>query len=325
MGGLLQRDAGRGAWGVTTLVDMPLNCNPPTTTVAAYQAKLAAARGQLHVDVGFWGGVIPGNLAELGPLWDLGVLGFKAFMCPSGIDEFPAASVDDLAAVLTVLASRQRRCSCTLDRHRPCASPIPTPTHACTLHTSRRALPKRKWRRFTALIGLARSTHATSPHRAPGSPPRPFDASRGSRLRRPNDGRDVPPLSAFCSGRRADGWLSIQVRSSDPFRRGPRRTLGWTPLGHDRSRRDGPLALSSGAQADGNGGLYSGVGRDRVTSALAVHRLEWGTPPWLWPRRHRSLDVRGSSRTRRAPTQGNDSSRERCRPGAVRYGERVGR
>lgn len=75
--------------GVTTLVDMPLNSVPPTTTLEGLAAKRAAARGQLAVDVGFWGGAVPGNVADLEPLWDAGVFGFKCFLSPSGVDEFP--------------------------------------------------------------------------------------------------------------------------------------------------------------------------------------------------------------------------------------------
>ena len=78
------------AGGVTTLVDMPLNSIPATTTVAALEAKRAAARGRCHVDVGFWGGVVPGNAGELDALVDAGVRGFKCFLVPSGVDEFPA-------------------------------------------------------------------------------------------------------------------------------------------------------------------------------------------------------------------------------------------
>jgi allantoinase len=80
------------AGGVTTLVDMPLNSIPVTTTVAALEKKLDAAKGQLHVDVGFWGGVIPGNEEDLAPLARAGVLGAKAFLCHSGIDDFPKAT-----------------------------------------------------------------------------------------------------------------------------------------------------------------------------------------------------------------------------------------
>lgn len=84
------------AGGVTTLVDMPLNCIPVTTSVAAFEAKRAATEGKLHVDVGFWGGVVPGNEAELAPLARTGALGCKAFLVHSGIDEFPNVTEADL-------------------------------------------------------------------------------------------------------------------------------------------------------------------------------------------------------------------------------------
>jgi allantoinase len=92
------------AGGITTLVDMPLNSSPVTTTVEALARKTAAATGQLWVDCGFYGGIIPGVRDEVEPLCAAGVLGFKAFLCPSGIDEFPAAGEADLRAVLPRLA-----------------------------------------------------------------------------------------------------------------------------------------------------------------------------------------------------------------------------
>jgi allantoinase len=91
------------AGGVTTLVDMPLNSIPPTTTVAGLAEKLAAARGQCSVDVGFWGGVVPGNTGELAALHDAGVVGFKCFLIHSGVDEFPNVTEDDLRAALPEL------------------------------------------------------------------------------------------------------------------------------------------------------------------------------------------------------------------------------
>jgi allantoinase len=94
------------AGGVTTLVDMPLNSVPATTTAAAYQAKVDAARAQCHVDVGFWGGVVPGNVGDLDALVDAGVLGFKCFLVPSGVDEFPAVSESDLRRAMPLLARR---------------------------------------------------------------------------------------------------------------------------------------------------------------------------------------------------------------------------
>jgi allantoinase len=91
------------AGGVTTLVDMPLNCLPVTTTAAALEQKRAACAGQLHADVGFWGGVVPGNAGELAGLARAGALGCKAFLVHSGIDEFPNATEADLRRAMPVL------------------------------------------------------------------------------------------------------------------------------------------------------------------------------------------------------------------------------
>ncbi|MEU6275314.1 allantoinase AllB [Streptomyces populi] len=88
------------AGGITTLIDMPLNSLPPTTTVAGLRAKQDAARSEAHVDVGFWGGALPGNVEDLRPLHDAGVFGFKAFLSPSGVDEFPELDQEQLARSL---------------------------------------------------------------------------------------------------------------------------------------------------------------------------------------------------------------------------------
>ena len=93
------------AGGVTTLLDMPLNSIPPTTSVAALEAKRAAALGRCAVDVGFLGGLVPGNTAELAPLHSAGVFGFKCFLCPSGVDEFPPMSPGDLREAAPMLAA----------------------------------------------------------------------------------------------------------------------------------------------------------------------------------------------------------------------------
>lgn len=93
------------AGGVTTIIDMPLNSIPPTTTVEALQLKREAARDQAFVDVGFWGGAIPGNQADLRPLHDEGVFGFKCFLLHSGVDEFPHLEADEMEADMAVLKS----------------------------------------------------------------------------------------------------------------------------------------------------------------------------------------------------------------------------
>jgi allantoinase len=91
------------AGGVTTLIEMPLNSIPATTTTAGFREKIAAAAGQLSVDVGFWGGVVPGNVAELRPLWEAGVFGFKCFLVASGVAEFAEVGEPDLRAALPEL------------------------------------------------------------------------------------------------------------------------------------------------------------------------------------------------------------------------------
>jgi allantoinase len=92
------------AGGVTTIVDMPLNSVPATTTLHGLAAKRQAAEGQCHVDVGFWGGVVPGNAGELEGLARRGVLGFKCFLSPSGVDEFEHVGEADLHGALPILA-----------------------------------------------------------------------------------------------------------------------------------------------------------------------------------------------------------------------------
>jgi allantoinase len=90
--------------GATTLVDMPLNSIPPTTTVEHLRLKQEAAQDELMVDVGFWGGAVPGNLSDLEPLWEAGVFGFKCFLAPSGVDEFPPLDADQLRDALQEVA-----------------------------------------------------------------------------------------------------------------------------------------------------------------------------------------------------------------------------
>src|SRR5437016_2039007 len=108
------------AGGVTTIVDMPLNCIPATTTLSGLNAKLKAARGQLHIDVAFWGGVVPGNTSEIATLWDAGVVGFKCFLVHSGVDEFPNVTETDLRTAMPELA----RLGATLIVHAELPGPI---------------------------------------------------------------------------------------------------------------------------------------------------------------------------------------------------------
>ncbi|QDU28281.1 Allantoinase [Anatilimnocola aggregata] len=92
------------AGGVTTIVDMPLNSIPVTTDAIALAEKRSAAAGKCWVDVGFYGGLVPGNADQLPALIEAGVLGIKAFLCHSGLDEFPNATEQDLRAAMPLLA-----------------------------------------------------------------------------------------------------------------------------------------------------------------------------------------------------------------------------
>jgi allantoinase len=94
------------AGGVTTVLDMPLNSIPPTTSAAALEIKRAAAHGRCAVDTGFLGGLVPGNAAELPRLHAAGVFGFKCFLCPSGVEEFSPMSPAELRQAAPVLAAQ---------------------------------------------------------------------------------------------------------------------------------------------------------------------------------------------------------------------------
>lgn len=92
------------AGGITTLLDMPLNSLPPTTTVAHLETKRAVARAKAHVDTGFWGGAVPDSLGGLEALHEAGVFGFKCFLSPSGVEEFPQLDAAQLTAAMREIA-----------------------------------------------------------------------------------------------------------------------------------------------------------------------------------------------------------------------------
>jgi allantoinase len=115
------------AGGITTIVDMPLNSLPPTTTLEALKLKQEAARGKVAIDVAFWGGAVPDNADSLAPLAAAGVCGFKAFTIDSGVPEFPPLSRDQLAGALATCAT----IGATLIVHAEAAGPIASaPAHS---------------------------------------------------------------------------------------------------------------------------------------------------------------------------------------------------
>ncbi|MDT5211730.1 MAG: allantoinase, partial [Mycobacterium sp.] len=103
--GFATATAAAAAGGITTLVDMPLDSDPVTTTVEALTVKQQAAQGNCEVDVAFWGGVVPDNLGELADLSDAGVRGFKCFLTDSGNPNFPRLNADDFRTAVAVVAA----------------------------------------------------------------------------------------------------------------------------------------------------------------------------------------------------------------------------
>jgi allantoinase len=151
------------AGGVTSLVDMPLNSIPPTTTRAGFLEKMEAARGQCWIDVAFWGGVVPGNRAEIAPLIDAGVCGFKCFLIHSGVDEFPNVGKNDLLEAMPEIAMLQT----VLLVHAELPGPIETAARAITgnnpkqYQTFLQSRPRAAENEAIALIiGLSRETGA---------------------------------------------------------------------------------------------------------------------------------------------------------------------
>lgn len=129
--------------GVTTIVDMPLNCIPVTTTLEALEFKLEAAAGLCWVDAAFWGGVVPGNAGQLKSMAEKGARGFKAFLIHSGIDDFPAAAEQDLRRAMPVLAELKL----PLLVHAELAGPAPAPGEENRLYAGYLASRPASWER----------------------------------------------------------------------------------------------------------------------------------------------------------------------------------
>jgi allantoinase len=164
--GFVTATAAAAAGGVTFLLDMPLNSIPATTNPRALEKKRRAAEGKVRVDVGFLGGVVPGNAAHLGTLWTDGVFAFKCFLVPSGVDEFRNVARSDLDTAMPVLA----RLGATLMTHAELPGPIERtlpgleqrdPRQYATYRASRP--PEAETEAIELVIELARK-HRTSVH-----------------------------------------------------------------------------------------------------------------------------------------------------------------
>ena len=217
------------AGGVTTIVDMPLNSIPATTSVEGFDAKVAAARGRCHVDVGLWGGVVPGNTSSLAALAGRGVLGFKCFMSPSGVDEFEHVGEGDLRRAMPVLA----RLGLPLLVHAEwpallvAAEPSADPRSHRTWLATRP--PESELSAIALLIELARE-HRAHVHVVHLASAGALDALRAARREGlPVTVETCPHYLTFCADDIADGATAFKC--APPIRGRDNREALWDALG----------------------------------------------------------------------------------------------
>jgi allantoinase len=247
------------AGGVTTIVDMPLNSVPSTTTLHGLAAKRQAAEGQCHVDVGFWGGVVPGNAGELEGLARRGVLGFKCFLSPSGVDEFEHVAEADLRAALPILA----RLELPLLVH----AELPAALRSIDAVASPRAYgtwlasrpPEAEQAAIDLLVRLAREYHARIHvvHLAAADAVRAIHAARSAGV--PISAETCPHYLSFAAERIPDGATAFKC--APPIREGRHQDGLWQAL------------------ADGDVDL---VASDHSPSPPAMKRLEEGDFTTAW-------------------------------------------
>jgi allantoinase len=146
--------AALAAGGYTTFIDMPLNNLPVTTTVEAFDLKLGAMKRSSKLDFGLWAGLVPGNLDQLEGLVERGVVGFKAFMCPSGIDEFPACDERTLREGMNRIAELES----TLLVHAEAPAKLLAPRGTAAMDFIRSRPPEAEIEAIQELIAFARET-----------------------------------------------------------------------------------------------------------------------------------------------------------------------
>ena len=305
------------AGGVTTLVDMPLNSVPPTVDVDALAVKRAAADGQCHVDVGFWGGAVPASLGRLGALADAGVFGFKCFLVDSGVPEFPpldrdqleraVAEVAALDALLIVHAEDAGVLAAAPGVRRPVVRPVRgVPPARGRGHGDRRAARPR------------RPAPGPRPRAAPLQRRRPAVARGGAGRGGAGERRDLPALPDAERGGDPGRAHGVQVLPADPRRRQPGGALGRPDRRDHRLRGVRPLPLDRGPQAPRHRGLRPGLGRGGVPAAGAAADLDRRALPRAGARGRGGLDVHGARGPGRARPEGGDRAGPRRRPRRLR-------
>ena len=270
------------AGGITTLFDMPLNSIPATTSLAALEAKRLAARDRIHVDVGFIGGVVPGNAAELPTLAAAGVRLFKCFLVPSGVDEFPCVNENDLRDALPILA----QLGATLLVHAELPEHIaPTshgdPRHYATYLASRPVLAETD--AVTMMIQLAEQfgarvhiVHVSSQHTLPL-----ISAARARGVAITCE--TCPHYLTFAAEEIADG--RTECKCAPPIRGGDTREALW------RAVIDGEIDLIVSDHSPCPPALKSPDVGDFFQAWGGIASLQLGLPAVWHEGRRRGLDV----------------------------------
>ena len=216
------------AGGITTLVDMPLNSTPVTTNVASLEKKRAAAHGNIHVDVGFHGGLVHDNTREIAGLIEAGVLGIKAFLVHSGIDDFPAAQESDLRAVAPLLAKAgvPLLAHAEVDDVAPVSLPNDDPRSYARYVASRPAYWETSAIRLLLQIAKETGVHVHIVHLATEEPLPDLIAARDYRI--PVTVETCPHYLYFAAEEIPDG--ATHFKCAPPIRSGVTRAALWKAL-----------------------------------------------------------------------------------------------
>jgi allantoinase len=216
------------AGGVTTLVDMPLNSIPATLDERSLREKRAAAEGRCAVDVGFLGGVVPGNADRLAGLHEAGVLGFKCFLVPSGVDEFPASAEADVARALAVLAPLDALLMVHAELPGPLAA-ARAPAHTRSYAAYAASRPAAAETEAVALVVRLAEAHRARVHvvhlsSAASLPLLAAGRSRGARV----SAETCPHYLHFAAGEIPDG--ATEYKCAPPIRDHEEREALWRAL-----------------------------------------------------------------------------------------------
>ncbi len=297
------------AGGITTLLDMPLNSLPPTTTVENLRTKQDVARSKAHIDVGFWGGAIPSNVKDLRPLYDAGVFGFKCFLSPSGVEEFPELDQEQLARSMAEISGfgGQLIVHAEDPHHLEAAPQKSGPAY---VRLPRLPAARRREHRDREPDRARQAPRRPRPRTAPVVLGRAAAHRRRQARRRTDHGRVLPALPHPHRRGSPGRGHRVQVLPADPRGREPGRAVGGARGRHDRLHRLRPLALHHRPQ---DPRLRLRVGRDLLAPAGPVGDLDRGPAPRPLAGGRRPLDVRRAGRTGGAVAEGCHRGRPRRR------------